>query len=139
MNTEPTVVLIVEDNEGMQDVYQRVLAHYPWVQVLPATTQRQARDLFRGHRETITHIIMDGMVPGGDHAAEGRPNTALLVQELNAAGFAGDWIAASADSGYNQSLFQQMAERDSNGAIHQCAKGSSLLRLLDALGLQAAA
>ena len=136
---EQTVVLIVEDHPTKQDLYRRLLAGYS-VHILWAETQASARQLFGQHREVITHVIMDGMVPAGAGAVEpeGRPNTLELVREFNGDsehGYAGIWIAASADSDYNRTLTAVMSQGARGPEVRAYYTTEPLPHLLELLEL----
>lgn len=59
----PRVVLVVDDNAGLIDLFRRYLVGYPW-QVLGAASAAEARQLLAESRPSA--IVLDVMMPGED-------------------------------------------------------------------------
>jgi CheY-like chemotaxis protein len=59
----PRLVLVVDDNEGLIDLFRRYLVGHPW-QVLGASSGAEARQLLAENRPSV--IVLDVMMPGED-------------------------------------------------------------------------
>lgn len=77
-------VLILEDEQGLQDMYQETLDEK--VTILAAVRTEEGRRLLEAHPDTAL-VVMDGQVPG-------IPDTPSLVREIRKT-FPGPIIASS--------------------------------------------
>lgn len=112
-------ILVVEDSQMYIDAYKRALEDV--CQVLSATDQLRAVELFEKHKGSIRLIIVDACVPGDN------PNTHELTKRLRK-DFTGPIIAAS-----SMPLFA--AEIVKAGATEQQDKLKVAARVKQLLGL----
>ena len=86
--THMSKVLIIEDDDNWQQIYSTLLMPRG-VNVIPAYTLEDARDLFIRHRD-LDAIVVDGQIGPADADI-----TSLLVREFRIDGFTGPIVAAS--------------------------------------------
>ena len=125
---EAIKVLIVEDNKGVLDFWQRCFAEQPWpelgLQFLWAATLGEAMNVFSSNQD-VTLVVMDWYLK----KPSGFTDTTLeLVQWMRKQGFTGPMIATSSDSEYQEVL-------KGAGCSHACDKGHLPEELRKVLGL----
>jgi len=103
-NMKKKVILVIEDDVMMQNLVRLILKNTDVI-FYQAYTVPQAHELFTEHKNEITHIYVDGCVPGNSL------NTLDLVREIRPE-FKGKIFAMSSRPDFNEILVEAGCDRD---------------------------
>lgn len=112
-------VLILEDSTSV--LMQMELKLHPHCELLTATTQDQAAQLFEEYQDQIDLIVIDACVPGYTI------NTLALVRKMRES-YQGRIIASSSDDKLNDQLI-------AGGCNTGCNKNNAVSKILEVLDL----
>lgn len=119
-------VLIIEDSEGVQQMYSRQLQNK--VRIIKAFDCKQAHSIISGKKlKDINAIILDGVIPSDKQSnPSANTETYYLAKKLAEKNFSGSIIAASDCSGIRAALVR-------SGCTHNASKETAIKKLLEIL------